>query len=188
VHQSPSFSLHSTKHDGSLHYAHPLLPVAQTPRLLVAYCDPGRPLRSHRGNRPTAHHSLHFYWASKPFNLCVMWLPDWSPLTLYVNIATPATWDDSVVRFVDLDLDVPWRASSPAPHVEDRDEFDLHRVTMNYSEDLAQTCLAAVDTVLELFAQRRKPFCPSTYDWRPGQTALTIDRPSLDAFEAIDLA
>jgi protein associated with RNAse G/E len=175
-------SLASTKYDSSLHYAHPLFPVVKTPHLLVAYCNPGHPLRSHRGNRLTAHHSLHFYWASQPFNLCVMWLPDWSPLTLYVNIAAPATWDDSVVRFVDLDLDVPWRASSPEPHIEDRDEFDLHRVSMNYPDALAQTCLAATDTVLSHFVQQRKPFCKSTYDWRPQQGAAGLDPQCLAAF------
>lgn len=162
-----SLSLCSTKYDGSLHYHHPLWLLHRDENLLVACCEPGHPMRSYRSTAPCFLHSLHFYWKTHPFNVNVLWRNDRSPLSVYVNIATPATWDDRTVRFVDLDLDVPWKFSQPQPHVEDHEEFDLHRRTMNYPDELVSQCQGAVQTVLDFFSRKRKPFCRSLFAWNP---------------------
>lgn len=162
-------AVHSTKYDGSLHYQFPLCPVHEEPGLVVASQSPGAPMRSYRGGDPTAYHSLHYYWARRHYNLCVMWRPDWTPRCLYVNIATPATWGDGVVRFVDLDLDVMWRAEWPAAQVDDADEFEEHRVTMGYPPRLVAQAREALDEVLGLCARQEGPFRPASYGWRPGR-------------------
>lgn len=159
--------VHSTKYDGSLHYAFPLMSVAQAPGLRVAWQEPGAPMRSYRGDGLTQHHSLHFYWSDLPFNLTVMWRPGWVARSLYVNIATPATWDDDLVRFVDLDLDVSLQHQAQGPVVEDRDEFEERRVAWGYPPDLVARAETSVERVLDLFRRRHRPFCPTLFDWRP---------------------
>ena len=54
---------------------------------------------------------------------------------LYVDITTPAVWDDNVVTAVDLDLDVIRRFDG-SWFVDDEDEFAEHQVTYGYPPDL----------------------------------------------------
>jgi protein associated with RNAse G/E len=54
---------------------------------------------------------------------------------LYVDITTPAVWDDDVVTAVDLDLDVIRRFDG-SWFVDDEDEFAEHQVTYGYPPEL----------------------------------------------------
>ena len=55
--------------------------------------------------------------------------------TAYVDMATPAVLDGSVVRAVDLDLDVIRRESGEW-YVDDEDEFEEHRVRYGYPAEV----------------------------------------------------
>ena len=81
---------------------------------------------------------------------------------LYVDIATPATWDGDVLRSTDLDLDVIRMAPEPpvglpAPFgltagwgelfIDDEDEFLEHQVTYGYPEDVIAAARASADGV-----------------------------------------
>ncbi len=56
-----------------------------------------------------------------------------TPVEVYVDITTPPRWDGSVVRAVDLDLDIV-RAFSGRTWIDDEDEFALHRRTLAYPD------------------------------------------------------
>ena len=56
------------------------------------------------------------------------------PVQVYVDIATPPVWDGSVLRSVDLDLDVV-RGANGRVWVDDEDEFAQHRVEYSYPDD-----------------------------------------------------
>lgn len=165
------FFAHSTKYDGSLHYRRPMQLVHQDAELLVLYCSPGNPSESYRGHQITRNHSLEYYWRSRPYNLIVMWHSDWRPRMHYVNIATPATWTDQQLHFIDLDLDLIWRAESDLVELDDQDEFELHRERFGYGADLVAQAWAAVREVQDLFASRTPPFDGSLHAWRPDGAA-----------------
>ena len=84
----------------------------------------------------------------------------------YVNIATPATWDDGTLRFVDLDLDVIWRADSGEVILDDEDEFALHQVRFGYPSDLIEQARRSGEEVRELIA--RSASTRSTAAYSPG--------------------
>jgi uncharacterized protein len=96
-----------------------------------------------------------------------MWHPDWRPRMHYVNIATPAAWHDGTLRFIDLDLDVIWRADSGEVILDDEDEFELHQVRFDYPSDLIEQVRRSGDEVRQLIAQSVYPFDGSLFAWRP---------------------
>lgn len=83
---------------------------------------------------------------------------------LYVDITTPATWQGTVLRAVDLDLDVIRMAAEPPPptplapqnlsagpgelFVDDEDEFAEHQVAFGYPADVVEAARASCEQVL----------------------------------------
>ncbi len=57
------------------------------------------------------------------------------PVRTYVDIATPPVWDGSVLRAVDLDLDVAVGIDGSV-WVEDEDEFAEHQVLFGYPPEI----------------------------------------------------
>jgi protein associated with RNAse G/E len=161
--------LHSTKYDGSLHYRFGVETVLQHDDLLITYSAVGLPMESYRQRATTTMHMLAVFQAAKPYNLHVAWHADWRPKMHYVNIATPATWHDGAVRYVDLDLDVIRLAGSNEVVLDDADEFERHREFWRYPADLCERCLQAVGEVRGLFQRGEWPFTDALYAWRPGQ-------------------
>ena len=161
------FPVHSTKYDGSLHYRYSMQLVRQEPNLLTLYCPPETPLESYRGQFTTQFHSLELYWSDRYYNVVLLWYPDWRPRMHYVNVATPATWSDGTLRFVDLDLDVIWRAETNEVILDDEDEFALHQVRFGYPSDLIALAQRSGEEVRAMIARRAYPFDGSLLSWRP---------------------
>ena len=162
-----SFAVHSTKYDGSLHYRYPAMLVREEPNLLVLYAAPGILLDSYRGQLVARQHTLEFYWSDRFYNLIVMWDEGWQPRLHYVNVATPATWHDGTLRFIDLDLDVIWRAVTGEVILDDEDEFALHQTRFAYPPDLVAQAWRSIDEVRAMIARRAYPFDGSLHTWRP---------------------
>jgi hypothetical protein len=159
--------VHSTKYDGSLHYRHSVQVVHEEPGLIVVYGSYGAPLESYRGAFPANHHTLEFYWSERYYNLNILWRGNWRARSHYVNIATPATWHDGAIRFVDLDLDVIWSAATNDIFVDDEDEFELHQTRYAYPPALIAQAQQTSHDVRTLMEQRAYPFDGSLYTWRP---------------------
>lgn len=86
------------------------------------------------------------------------------PVDVYVDIATPATWDGDVVTSVDLDLDVI-RGATGRTWVDDEDEFAEHRVTLDYPEDLVAGALEVCPHVLDAVESAAAPFDGTALRW-----------------------
>ena len=164
------FPVHSTKYDGSIHYRYSTQIVREEPGLLVLYGAIGTPLDGYRGQLIAPYHALEFYWADRFYNLNVNWYADWRPRSHYINIATPATWHDGTLRFIDLDLDVIWRAASDEVILDDEDEFALHQIRFGYPADLIEQAWRSSVEVRDLIARRVYPFDGSLHAWRPDGT------------------
>lgn len=65
-------------------------------------------------------------------------LGDHPELELYIDICTPAMWNERGLRTIDLDLDIVVWTSAKGGHVElvDEDEFAEHQVTLGYPDAL----------------------------------------------------
>jgi len=161
------FPVYSTKYDGSLHYRYSTTVVREEPGLLVLYLPPGTPIESYRGQMIATQHSLQFYWSDRHYNLHVIWDANWRPRSHYINIASPATWHDATLRFVDLDLDIIWRAATGEIILDDEDEFALHQERFGYSADLIAQAWRSSEDVRDLIAQRVFPLDGTLHAWRP---------------------
>jgi protein associated with RNAse G/E len=160
-------SVHSTKYDGSLHYRYNTTLVHEEANALMLYMQPGTPIESYRGSMIAEYHNLQIYWSDRRYNLHVSWYAEWRPLNHYVNVATPAVWNDGTLNFIDLDLDVIWRSSTGEVILDDEDEFALHQVHFGYPSHLIEQSLRSSLEVRQLIAQRSYPFDGSLHAWRP---------------------
>jgi hypothetical protein len=84
------------------------------------------------------------------------------PVRVYVDIATPPTWDGDVVRSVDLDLDVlaGW---SGRVWIDDEDEFAERRG--GYPEEVVAHALTTCREVERLLATGTAPFDATAERW-----------------------
>lgn len=157
----------STKYDGSLHYRYSAALVQAAPEALMLYLAPGTVLTSYRGELVAKQHTLQIYWPDRWYNLHINWQTDWQARSHYVNIATPASWRDTTLHFIDLDLDVIWRAQTGELILDDEDEFLLHQARFGYPADLIERCWQSCAEVQDLITRRVRPFDGSLYAWRP---------------------
>jgi hypothetical protein len=86
------------------------------------------------------------------------------PLRVYVDITTPPEWAGSVVRAVDLDLDVI-RENDGRVWVDDEDEFAEHRVRFGYPVDLVAAALGSCAAVQEAVATGAAPYDGTADRW-----------------------
>ncbi|WP_207082652.1 DUF402 domain-containing protein [Nocardioides sp. S5] len=108
---------------------------------------------------------------------------------LYVDIATPGRWDGTVLRAVDLDLDVI-RMSDPLPasvyaeaekagrvagevFVDDEDEFAEHQVAFGYPADVVEAAQAGCDEVLAAVRAGEAPYDGTHERWLTELSRLT---------------
>jgi hypothetical protein len=156
----------STKFDGSHHYRYDVTVVDDAGDRLIVWGPAGTVFDSYRGRFTSRRHFLWLHYRDRDWNLEVLWEHDWTPNKHYVNVALPSQWDDGVLRFVDLDLDVSWWADGTV-NLLDEDEFATHRERWSYPDWLVTRAWGAADRVRAMIAERTPPFDGALYDWRP---------------------
>jgi len=75
----------------------------------------------------------------------------------YVDMTTVPEWHGRTVRAVDLDLDVV-KGLDEVVYVDDQDEFDEHRVSLDYPDDIVALATATRDLVHSAVAAKAPPF------------------------------
>jgi uncharacterized protein len=111
---------------------------------------------------------------------------------VYIDVATPATWDGTVLRAIDLDLDVV-RLTDPLPEearaeaeadgrapgetfIDDEDEFLEHQATLGYPAEVVGAARFTADELLPLVRDRVAPYDDTAARWLDVLSSLT-DRP-----------
>ena len=75
-----------------------------------------------------------FYWLDRWFNVFRFHEPDGTFRNFYCNINTPPTFENGVLEYTDLDIDViVWKDFSLI--ILDQDEFSENSFVYNYSRD-----------------------------------------------------
>ena len=87
----------------------------------------------------------------------VSWYPGHHEIDLYVNIDTPAVWEDERIMCIDLDLDVI-RFVDGRVELVDQDEFEEHQVRYRYPQELVTAATEAAAEALELVRRNAAPF------------------------------
>jgi protein associated with RNAse G/E len=166
--------LDTTKYDGTLHYRFPVNAVYDDNGVLAVYREPGVPLESYRGTFAAPGHLLNIFYSARHHNVAIMWTADWSPRMHYVNIATPARWDEQRVTAADMDLDVIRFAGEENVILDDEDEFADHTLSMSYPADLVSRCRVEADRIIRRMTERNGLFSDSIFAWRPGNDLAAL--------------
>ena len=82
----------------------------------------------------------------------------------YVDMTSVPQWDGSVVRAVDLDLDVVEEIDGTV-YVDDEDEFAEHQVLFGYPAEIIALAETTKDAVLAAVVHHRPPFDGSSDRW-----------------------
>lgn len=101
--------------------------------------------------------SYEFYWLEKWFNVFRFHEPDGALRSYYCNIAMPPIFENEMLEYVDLDIDVI--ADPYLKHeVLDLDEFDEHMVKFAYPPDIVRKAKESVNELIALIETRGFPF------------------------------
>lgn len=87
-----------------------------------------------------------------------------SKYAIYVDITTQAVWDGDVVEMVDIDLDVI-RTWDGETRLLDEDEFEDHRITLNYPAWLIDGARTSAAEIMLAAERRAEPFGAASAAW-----------------------
>lgn len=101
--------------------------------------------------------SYEYYWLDRFYNIFRFHEPDNSLRNFYCNLNLPPTFENHVLDYVDLDIDVlVWKDFSF--EILDADEFTENSKKYGYSEDLIRTVENNLKEVINLIEKRQFPF------------------------------
>jgi len=101
--------------------------------------------------------SYEYYWTDRWFNIFKFYEPDGVFRNFYCNINLPPTFEDNVLEYIDLDIDViVWNDFST--NILDMDEFEINAEKYDYSNELKKNADSALAIVLQNIEDRIFPF------------------------------
>ncbi|MEX0426704.1 DUF402 domain-containing protein [Nocardioides sp. DS6] len=83
---------------------------------------------------------------------------------IYVDMATPAVWEDTVLRSIDLDLDVVKRWDG-AVEIIDQDEFEEHQLAYGYPPEIITMAEESAERVYDAMSSGLAPYAGSAERW-----------------------
>ncbi|MBT3273904.1 MAG: DUF402 domain-containing protein [Spirochaetales bacterium] len=165
-----AFWHHTTKYDGSLHYRFPVEIIGTDEDTLIVYRGPDQLLETYRGNFTANMHSLQIFYRKFYHNIAIAWNRDWTPRMHYVNIATPADWNNERVTAVDMDLDLILKPDRHDVIVDDEHEFDKHIDLFHYPAELIEACRKELERLHAAMTSRKGIYDTRIFSWRPGDS------------------
>ena len=101
--------------------------------------------------------SYEYFWLDRWYNIFRFHEPDGSFRNYYCNVAMPPTFENSVLDYVDLDIDIlVWPDFSF--DVVDHDDFEVNALKYGYTDEIKKKAEQGVSEVLPLIDQREFPF------------------------------
>ena len=101
--------------------------------------------------------SFEHYWLDRWYNVFRFHEPDGSLRNYYCNITMPPTFENGVLDFVDLDIDVVvWPDNNY--EILDRGDFERNTVKFGYPSDVVDNAEASLAEVTRLVERREFPF------------------------------
>lgn len=94
----------------------------------------------------------------------VEFYPGHPSLSVYVNIGTPPVVGEGRISQVDLDLDVI-RLVDGSVKIIDEDEFEDHRMRLDYPPDLVDGARSAAERAAQLMREGSEPFGTASEGW-----------------------
>jgi protein associated with RNAse G/E len=153
-------SVRACKADGAVYRSWTSTIESVTADSIVTISHAGESVFNIKGeDYPLVHHYRAYYWFDKFYNLLEVFHTDGRLYHIYLNIASPPTFDDGKMSFKDHELDVSKVLPGEA-HLVDEDEFAEAVVKYNYSQEFQEKMYAAAREALELAENWIAKPCP----------------------------
>lgn len=153
-----TISIESLKHDKSLHrrwetneilYTDTNIVIGKNNRTMVVERNEKR----WRTKEPAIFYFDDRYW----FNIILLFGENYY---YYCNMASPFTYANKKITYIDYDLDIIVD-DSYAYHIMDEEEFLLHLQQYDYEEAVIQKVMEHKEILIEWIEKRKGPFHPS---------------------------
>lgn len=152
--------IHACKADEMVYRSWTAMIESVTTDSIVTIAPAGSSVFNIKGeDYPIVHHYRAHYWFDKSYNLLEIFHTGGELHHIYINIASPPTFENGIMSFKDYELDVS-KVVPDAAHLVDEDEFAEAVVKYNYSQEFQEKMYAAAREALELAENWRAQPCP----------------------------
>jgi hypothetical protein len=146
------------KYDGALHRSWEADLLRQEGPLIVLDAKfPEEIVHDLVGTIASGTHSLEYYWLDRWYNVFRFAQPDGKLRNFYCNVNIPAEFDDEVLSYVDLDLDILVDPDF-SYRVLDVEDFDRNARLFGYSEEVQANARQALAELGRMIETRAFPF------------------------------
>ena len=146
------------KYDGSEHRRWPAQLLRQDDSLLVLDAKfPEEVVHDLLGTIARGTHSLEYYWLNRWYNVFRFAQPNGELRNYYCNVNVPPTFDNDVLSYVDLDLDILVEPDF-SYQILDIEDFKGNAELYNYSADVQENARRAIDELVGMIQAREFPF------------------------------
>ncbi len=138
------------KTDGTVYRSWQATIESITENLIVTIAPAGSSVFNIKGeDYPIRHHYRSYYWLDKFYNLIEIFETSGELVHIYINIAAPPEFENSVMSFKDHELDVSRYPPKPAELI-DEDEFAEAAIKYEYTQEFQDKMYSAANESLEL--------------------------------------
>ncbi|HSP63094.1 MAG TPA: DUF402 domain-containing protein [Pyrinomonadaceae bacterium] len=109
------------------------------------------------GEIPRGTRTIEYYWLDRWHNVFRFLDADGSTRLSYCNVNMPPTFEDDVLTYIDLDIDILVQPDL-SYQVLDLEEFAANAARYAYSEEVKRQAHAAVDELISMIERRQFPF------------------------------
>ncbi|MCK8058166.1 MULTISPECIES: DUF402 domain-containing protein [unclassified Fusibacter] len=158
-----SIQVQSYKHDGKLHYEWGSNIYKEDHEKVILIGLPGRVLNHHTKGRDFILNSVcvEVFYFKEYFN-CFFNLNEEGGLEYYVNIGLPIEYENKIITYIDLDVDLE-KSADGSWKVVDEDEFLVNQRLYGYSDELVKKVESTRDELLRRIECSEYPF-DGTYE------------------------
>ena len=154
----PRIEVRAHKHDGQLHRTWPAELLRQEGSLIVLDATfPDEITHDLLGTIASGTHSLEYYWLDRWYNVFRFAQPGGQLRNYYCNVNVPATLVDSVLSYVDLDLDILVDPDF-SYRILDVEDFERNTKLYGYSTELQTNAWQALADLVRMIETRAFPF------------------------------
>ncbi len=106
--------------------------------------------------------SHEYYWLDRWYNIFRFHEPSGQFRNFYCNIAMPAHFENGILDYVDLDIDVLIDANSKVT-VLDREDYERSIATFGYPVEVQANVERSLRELLEVFDKKKMPGLPGLF-------------------------
>ena len=153
-----AITINSRKYDGSIHRSWQATFIEQNTSLLKFVGKFDQEIKhQHIGVIRRGTISYEYYWLDRWYNVFRFHEPDGEFRNFYCNINFPPIFNNDVLDYVDLDIDVlVWKDFSYS--ILDLDEFEENAVIFNYPTELITKIQMNLKGLIDQIEHRKFPF------------------------------